>query len=74
MSDRTDVKRGVPRLFSASAEEVDLAVEWQNRHVCLLNKDERHITWTFAPTGIGDAITVTCPCGAQFNATDYGKW
>jgi hypothetical protein len=54
--------------FTLLPNEVKRLNEWGHRNCpgCL--------TYKFTPTGIGDVIEVSCPCGETVDLTDYASW
>lgn len=67
------------RLFVLSVKEALRAAKWRREHdkKCGRTFDGEpnpHYAYSFSPTGIGEAITVSCHCGAKEDVTDYDSW
>ena len=73
-----DMENDNCKTFSMSEKETEMYKQWRAKHdtVCKLklNNEDRSETFSFTPTGIADAITVTCSCGAEKDVTDYSSW
>ncbi len=57
----------------AQSEWVKLK-NWTVDHRCKGKDDIGSITLKFSQTGIGEAITAICSCGAECDLTDYSLW
>lgn len=58
--------------FKLNDCEAKAAREWVSEHVCRARW--WRFTYSFTPTEIGDAVTISCHCGAKKNITDYNFW
>ena len=80
--DRANSKR-----FTIITYELKEVLDWQTEHnkTCPYYDDGTKVvspqgaiggrtTYSFTPTGIGVAVTVSCACGAKENITDYDSW
>lgn len=47
---------------------------WTVDHRCKGKDEIGSISLTFSQTGIGEAITAICSCGAKSDLTDYSLW
>ena len=75
-------------LFEMNEREAEAAEKWTSEHlVCapplwkfwakpIWSKSTMcpHFTYSFTPTGIGEAVTISCHCGAKRDVTDYSSW
>ncbi len=73
-------------MFTPTEKELVSIREWQAAHEehCrfvsrdpsknLMGANGGTFTYSFTPTGIGQAVTVSCSCGAEKNVTDYDMW
>lgn len=49
--------------------------KWRTHHRCIKYfKQNRHFTFTFIPTGMGNIARVTCSCGKEIDLTDSEDW
>lgn len=70
------------RMFSISKGEMEKAVAWSKAHHdhCPHRNDPQGAAWVslytycFLSTGIGDACSIRCKCGASKDITDYKRW
>ena len=73
--------------FSITQHELKSLHEWRDEHnkVCPFYDDGTtavspmgaiggRTTYSFTPTGLGVAVSVSCACGAEKNLTDYESW
>lgn len=62
--------------FSLSKIEEEAFNEWwkEHKHKCKDKPYERHITFSFTPTGIGSIIVAKCSCGKKIDITDVDCW
>lgn len=79
--------RGNAKKFTITTYELKEVLDWQTEHnkTCPYYDDGTkavspegaiggRMTYSFTPTGIGVAVTVSCACGAKENITDYDCW
>ena len=70
------------RLFVMSVKEALRSAKWRREHdnECSRRHPDfpaqriPHYTYSFSPTGIGEAVTISCHCGAKEDVTDYDSW
>lgn len=70
------------RTFTITDEQVDKIKVWKAAHMspdgekCILRPgsigDLEH--YRICPTGVGDFISVHCPCGNELDLNDYGSF
>jgi len=71
-------------LFEMNEVEAEAAMRWTSEHECTIPRwqfwrDANYykypsFTYSFTPTGVGDAVTISCHCGAKKDVTDYSSW
>jgi len=71
-------------LFKMNEAEAQTTMKWTSDHVCTIPRwqfwrrglryEYPHFTYAFSPCGIGDAVTISCHCGAKKDVTDYSSW
>jgi len=54
-------------------EQQDLDI-WLVKHKKRCKEKNRHLTYMFTPTGIGNIIVIRCSCGKEIDVTDSSCW
>lgn len=61
--------------FTISGADRERIRDWLQRgHRCGPDSFGALLTYRFTPCGIGDTVTVTCPCGQTLDLTDVDSW
>lgn len=64
--------------FTITDEQQDKFVKWKNEHQMTCKRRPGAVgdlfQVHFTPSGVGDFVSVHCPCGAELDLNDYDSF